>query len=293
MKVKSNLLNFLAMLRSIEEILEKKIIEHSSVSGGSIATSQLVETINGEKYFVKTYGSNSTILQNEANGLRELAKSEAIRIPKVIAVTEEFLLLEFIGTGRRRGNFSELLGVQFAKMHRTTSDKFGFYEDNYIGSNPQINKSQNESWLEFFWENRLLFQFKLAEKNGYVDSQFRKLFRKLENRYLSILDGAEEKPTLLHGDLWSGNFMVDEIGNPVLIDPAVYYGNREADLAITKLFGGFDAQFYSAYNEEYPLLENWEYRTDLYMLYHVLNHLNLFGSGYYRQVISIIKRYVD
>lgn len=280
------------MLRSVEKILGKKIIEHSSVSGGSIANSEVIKTEDGEKIFVKWYGNNSTILQSEANGLNELAKSRAIRIPKVVAVTGEFLLLEFIETAKKKSNFSELLGVQFASIHRSISSKFGFYEDNFIGSNPQINIPQSESWLDFFWENRLLFQFKLADANGYVDSQFGRLFEKLEEKYSSILSGAEEKPTLLHGDLWSGNFMVDEMGNPVLIDPAVYYGNREADLAMTKLFGGFDSQFYSAYNEEYPLLEDWEYRVDLYMLYHVLNHLNLFGSGYYQQVISIIKRYV-
>ncbi len=280
------------MQQKLEEILNEKIVSSSTLGGGSIANSQIVVTENGKKYFLKSYGNNEVILKNEANGLNELDKSKLIRIPKVIAVTDDFLLLEFIETGRRVNDFSELFGNQFAKMHKTTSDKFGFYENNFIGSTPQINVPVKNSWLDFFWENRLLFQFKLAERNGYVNSEFRTLFIKLEEKVPSILNGTEEKPTLLHGDLWSGNFMVDENGNPVLIDPAVYYGHREADLAMTRMFGGFDSNFYSAYNSEYPLPDDWEYRINLYMLYHVLNHLNLFGTGYYSQAISIIKKYV-
>lgn len=282
------------MQQNLEEILNEKISSTMSLGGGCIANSQIIETVSGEKYFLKSYGNNNAILQNEANGLSELAKSKAIRIPKVIAVTDNFLLLEFVETGRRKRDFSELFGKEFAKMHRTTSDNFGFFENNFIGSSPQINVPTNNSnsWLDFFWENRLLYQFKLAEQNGYANSEFRNLFSKLENKLPSIIEGTEEKPTLLHGDLWGGNFMVDENSNPVLIDPAVYYGHREADLAMTKLFGGFDENFYSAYNEEYPLQDDWEYRINLYMLYHVLNHLNIFGSGYYSQVISIVKKYV-
>ncbi len=279
------------MLKKLEEILGKNIVSSSSIGGGSIANSQIVKTEGGEKYFFKSYGNNSVILQNEANGLKELARSNSIRIPKVIAVADDFLLLEFIETGKREYGFSKLFGKQFAQMHRTTSDKFGFYENNFIGSNPQINLPTSTNWIDFFWENRLLFQFKLAEQNGYVNSEFRIMFKKLEQNILSILEETGEPPALLHGDLWGGNFIVDEMSNPVLIDPAVYYGNREADLAMTKLFGGFDSEFYSAYNEEYPLPDNWEYRINLYKLYHVLNHLNLFGRSYYSQAFSIIKEY--
>ncbi len=280
------------MQQKLEKILNEKIVSSSTLGGGSIANSFVIQTESGKKHFVKIYGNNRVILQNEANGLNELTKSKAIRIPKVIAVTDDFLLLEFIETGRRERGFSEIFGKQFAKMHRTTSDKFGFYENNFIGSTPQINLPEGNSWIDFFWENRLLYQFKLAEQNGHVNSEFRNLINELEKQLPSIFNGTEEKPTLLHGDLWSGNFMVDENSNPVLIDPAVYYGHREADLAMTKMFGGFDSKFYSAYNEEYPLPDDWEYRINLYMLYHVLNHLNLFGSGYYSQAISIIKKYV-
>ncbi|PIQ10280.1 MAG: fructosamine kinase [Ignavibacteriales bacterium CG18_big_fil_WC_8_21_14_2_50_31_20] len=281
------------MLSKIENIIGEKIISTNSASGGSIADSQILETDSGEIYFLKSYGSNKTILQNEANGLNELSKSKAIRTPQVIAVTDEFLLLEFISNGKKNHNFFELFGQQFAKLHETTSSKFGFFEDNFIGSNPQINLPQTKKWIDFFWTNRLYYQFKLAEKNGFANSEFRSLFSKLEKLLPSILSGTEEKPTLLHGDLWSGNFMVDLKGNPVLIDPAVYFGHREADIAMTKMFGGFTPIFYSTYNEVYPLPQDWEYRIDLYKLYHVLNHLNLFGSSYYLKAVSILEKYTS
>lgn len=274
----------------IESKLGEKIISANSIGGGCIADSRKLISQSGKKYFLKSYGSEA-ILQNEANGLKELAKAEALRIPSVIMIDESFLLLEFIATGKRRKDFSEYFGVQFAKMHRFTSDKFGFYENNYIGSNPQKNTPQKNSWVEFYWENRLLFQLKLAEKKGYASSELVGGMQKLEKRLESILSADNEPPCILHGDLWGGNYMVDEKGEPVLIDPAVYYGHREADLGMTALFGGFDSRFYDAYKEAYPLADGWKDRIDLYKLYHVLNHLNLFGSGYYSQALTIIKKY--
>ncbi|MBU0476230.1 MAG: fructosamine kinase family protein [Bacteroidetes bacterium] len=281
------------MLSKIENIIGEKIISKSFVSGGSIANSQILETESGDKYFIKSYGNNQIILQNEANGLRELAKPNVIKVPEVIAIEDDFLLMEFIETGKKNSNFFELFGQQFAKLHKSTSKMFGFYENNFIGSNPQINLPEFKNWNDFFWTNRLLYQFKLAEQNGFTNSEFRSRFNKLEKQLPSILSGTKEKPSLLHGDLWSGNFMVDGRGNPVLIDPAVYYGHREADLAMTKMFGGFTPAFYSAYNEAYPLPDNWEYRIDFYKLYHVLNHLNLFGSSYYLKAISILDKYTS
>lgn len=279
------------MLNDIEILLGEKIISSSALGGGCIANSSVIKSELGNKYFLKSYNSDNSILFNEANGLKELTKANAIRIPKVILVTEQYLVLEFISSGQRKQNFSELFGQQFAQMHRMTSDQFGFYENNFIGSNQQINLPLQNNWIDFFWENRLLFQFKLAEKNGYVNSDFRTNFDRLGKRLTKILAGTEEQPALLHGDLWGGNYKVDENGNPVLIDPAVYYGHREADIAMTKLFGGFDSKFYEAYIEEYPLPEDWKYRIDLYMLYHVLNHLNIFGSSYLNQAVSLIGKY--
>ncbi len=278
--------------RKIEEALGEKIISSNSIGGGCIADSNIVVAESGKRFFLKKYsGNNSDILQSEANGLRELAKGNAIRVPKVILLEKEFLLLENITTGRKGKNFSEDFGRGFARLHKYYGDSFGFRENNFIGSNPQINLPKKENWIEFYWENRLMFQFRLAEKNGYVTSELKKLFFSLENNIEGIIRGSEEAPSLLHGDLWGGNYMVDEEGNPVLIDPAVYYGHREADLAMTKLFGGFDSRFYSSYEEFFPLPDGSPEREELYKLYHVMNHLNLFGTGYLSQTISILKRY--
>ncbi len=131
----------------------------------------------------------------------------------------------------------------------------------------------------------------LAENNSYSDSRLRKAFSHIENNIENILTGSEEPPALLHGDLWSGNYMCSKNSEPVIIDPAVYYGHREADLAMTKLFGGFSHEFYDAYNKSYPLKDGYEYRENIYILYHVLNHLNLFGQGYYRQAIELMEYY--
>lgn len=279
------------MNKSLENILNQKIISIQNSLGGCIANSQVIKTINGETYFVKQY-SNSKINKTEANGLLEIQNSNSIRVPKVIFVNNEYLILEYINSKTKMNNFSEIFGRQFATMHKYNSEKFGFYEDNFIGSNPQKNTPQINNWAEFYFENRLKFQFSLAEKNGYMTAELKKYFTFLEKNIVNILEIDFEPPSLLHGDLWSGNYITDEKGNPCLIDPAVYYGNREADLAMTKLFGGFDSKFYSAYNEEFPLQKEWQFRENIYKLYHILNHLNLFGRSYYTRVINLISFYV-
>jgi protein-ribulosamine 3-kinase len=172
---------------------------------------------------------------------------------------------------------------------------FGFYEDNFIGSTPQLNipdKEQQDDWTEFFFNKRILYQFKLAEKNGRSSEDLRIVIRELENKIDRILGGSEEFPALLHGDLWGGNFITDENGEACLIDPAVYYGHREADLAMTKLFGGFSREFYEVYDENYPLPDGYNERENIYNLYHALNHLNIFGKEYYNKVLTLAKYYL-
>ena len=231
----------------------------------------------------------------EAIGLNELAKANTLRVPKVISFSEDTILLEFILTGNKNKNFFEEFGRDFAEMHKFTSEAFGFFEDNYIGSNPQKNipdENEKSSWSNFYFNKRILYQVQLAEKLGNSTSELRKLVTRLEGRIEKILGVNDEKPSLLHGDLWGGNYMVDENGSAGIIDPAVYYGHREADLGMTRLFGGFSSEFYESYNEIFPLKEGSEYRENIYKLYHVLNHLNLFGGSYYSQAISLIKFYI-
>ncbi|KAA3596084.1 MAG: fructosamine kinase [Calditrichaeota bacterium] len=282
-------------MQKIEEVLNEKVKSKTNIFGGCIANSQKIETESGRSFFVKTLENKPKIFQNEASGLKELQKAKAIRIPKVIFQDEAFLLLEFVEEGRKDNEFFRNFGQQFANLHKFENENFGFFEDNYIGANPQKNipnRSEANNWTEFYFNKRLLFQFKLCENNGFSTLEMRKLFLQLESKIEKILEGSENVPSLLHGDLWSGNFLVDENSNPCLIDPAVYYGNREADLAMTKLFGGFDQNFYQTYNETFPLAEGYKYRENIYNLYHILNHLNLFGKSYYLQVISLMKSYV-
>ncbi len=281
------------IINGIEDIVGEAIKRSSSVAGGSIANIQIVETISGKRYFLKT-GFNSSMFINEANGLKELQKANCISMPNIIAADNKFLMLELIMPGRRVDDFWSFFGEQFAQLHRYTNESFGFYEDNFIGATPQLNVAEgNEKtdWAEFYFNKRLLPQLKLAERNGYISDKFIHAFSVFEGKLEQILRGSEELPALLHGDLWSGNFMTGSQGEPVLIDPAVYYGNREADLAMTYLFGGFNDEFYNSYMSTYPLKDGWEYRMNIYKLYHVLNHLNLFGAGYYNQAVSLMKYY--
>ena len=280
----------------IESVIDDKIDSQRSISGGCINDAKIITTKSGKSYFVKTNSnSEKDIFLKEANGLRELAKANVIRVPNVIYADVDFIIIENIIPQTKAKLFWENFGRDFARLHKFTSKFFGFYEDNYIGSTPQLNvpsEIETVSWVDFYFNKRLLYQYKLAEKNGFAGEELRKSFSQLENKINIALKDCDAKPSLLHGDLWSGNFITDEIGNACLIDPAVYYGHREADLAMTKLFGGFENRFYSAYNEEYPLVAGYEYRENIYKLYHVLNHLNLFGSGYYHQALSLIKYYL-
>ena len=193
-----------------------------------------------------------------------------VRVPRILDHGPDSILLEQLDL-QRNGDWAALAQM-LAKLHRTTGPRFGWYRDNFIGATPQIN-SWRDDWAEFFAECRLRPQLALARKNGF----------QIALPSLKLLENHKPEPSLLHGDLWSGNagFIAD---GPVLFDPAVYYGDREADLAMTELFGGFPARFYEAYDEAYPLTEGYEARKQLYNLYHLLNHLNIFGEGYLAQV---------
>ncbi len=283
------------IITKVEKETGIKIKSVSSLSGGCISDAYKVSDESGKNYFLKLNSSPKDLFIKEANGLRELKKAKVIRVPEVILCKDDFLLTEFISQGNRSKKFFEDFGRKFAELHKYRGEKFGFYENNYIGSNPQINiPDQNErnSWTEFYFNKRILYQYRLAEKNGYATSELKSGILKLEKQIEKILGNSDESPSLLHGDLWSGNYIPDENGNPCLIDPAVYYGHREADLAMTKLFGGFSPAFYNSYNETSPLEEDYEYRENIYKLYHILNHLNLFGRTYYHQAISLIYFYL-
>ena len=280
----------------LEKIFSEPIKSTSSISGGCIADSRKLQFESGKVYFLKQLrGSSPGGFDAEEVGLKELRKSSTVNVPEVVRKGPDFLLLQWIEEGFSQTSSSmEMLGIQFAEMHRFRGKKFGFSEDNYLGGSPQLNKPSKEgsqNWAVFYAENRLEIQTSLAVKNGYATSELRNLMDNLIKKFPDFISGTEEEPSLVHGDLWSGNYLIDKNGIPWLIDPAVYYGHREADLAMTSLFGGFSNSFYSAYKSTYPIESGYADREPLYHLYHLLNHLNLFGTGYYSQVISILRRY--
>jgi len=257
----------------------------------------VIENRTGEKgphrVFRKT-GRPGKMFRCEANGLHELAGAGAIRVAEVVEAGDDFIITGYIESHTPGGGFFADFGRQLARMHRFTSAAFGFYEDNFIGENPQPNIPEGREasdWSDFYWNKRLLFQYRMAERNRYVSTALQRSFVRLENQIARLLEDSREVPALLHGDLWAGNFLCNAENQPVLIDPAVYYGHREAELAMTRLFGGFRPDFYRSYAQEYPLAEGWEYRQNLYVLYHVLNHLNLFGTGYLSQAEHLAASY--
>ena len=265
---------------------------------GSVNQVRIVELTDGRRFFVKTRPSPPPgFFGAEAQGLETLERAGVLRVPRVVALVEgddspAFLILEAIEAGRPGEGFFETFGRQLAELHRTTtSGSYGFARDNFLGATPQLNR-WNEDWCEFWRRYRLGYQLDLARRRGVSDPVLDQLGDRLLDRLDELIASPEEPPCLIHGDLWSGNFLADAEGVPVLIDPAVYYGRREAELAMTRLFGGFDKRFYAAYEEAWPLAPGAEERLELYKLYHLLNHLNLFGGGYRANCIETLRRFV-
>ncbi|RMH64342.1 MAG: fructosamine kinase [Calditrichaeota bacterium] len=279
----------------IEARLGGAVREMRPVGGGSIARTALLKMADGQAYFVKWGARHPRMFPAEARGLHELSTTPNLTIPRVIHVTSDFLLMTYLTPAPRQPRFFEHFGRALAGMHARTRSTFGFDEDNFIGHTPQPNipdnRAQATDWPTFYLEKRLLYQWQLARANGLSTKELDNVFERFAARLPGLLAGTEEEPALLHGDLWSGNFIVDRQGLPALIDPAVYYGHREAELGMTTLFGGFPQTFYDAYNEALPLVSGWRERLPLYELYHLFNHLNLFGGGYYNGVLSILKKY--
>jgi fructosamine-3-kinase len=231
------------------------------------------------------------MFEAEAEGLAELKEAGAIRVPDVYDVGTDadgaYIEMERFNLDRGGSRDAAALGEQLAALHRHTADLHGWHRDNTIGMTPQHNP-QTDDWVAFFREHRLKFQLDLAERNGYA-GELQNLGNRLAERLEYFFEGYDPAPSLLHGDLWAGNWGVAD-GVPVIFDPAVYYGDRETDIAMTRLFGGFGAAFYREYERAWPLAAGSEERLELYKLYHVLNHLNLFGSGYLDQALSIMRR---
>jgi protein-ribulosamine 3-kinase len=224
--------------------------------------------------------------------LEFLSRQECICIPPVIfsgsSKEEQVLLLEWIISGRRSENFWKKFGEQLALLHRCTSDKCGFTTDNYMGALEQKNQ-WNVGWTDFFVASRIMPQVELAVQKDLLSKKHIDLFEQIYKKMDAIFN--LESPALLHGDLWSGNFMCNERSEPVLIDPAVYFGHRSMDLGMTTLFGGFDKMFYDAYAYHSPFPSNYREQWEICNLYPLLIHLNLFGRGYLAEIVGILKKF--
>ena len=281
-----------------------RIVSKRPVYGGDINDSYRLSLSDGTAVFMKcNTPANLSFFEAEAKGLDALRQTGTIGVPKVLGIGTDhtqnisFLLMEYLEAAPKVSGYWEVFGRQLAALHQAECHgfaspdgklKFGFVSDNYIGASPQIN-TPKENWLTFFRECRLLPQMKMAER--YLDSRMHKQCSKLLEHLDSYLD-EPEFPSLIHGDLWSGNAVCGPDGKAWILDPAAYVGHFEAELAMTELFGGFSSPFYEAYHEVNRIDSGYRDRRDLYNLYHMLNHLNLFGASYLSAVQRILNKYV-
>lgn len=266
---------------------ELRITGSTPVSGGCIHAAYRLKSESRDYFLKHNRADRLPVFRAEAKALKQIAATETLRVPQVITVgsfeDHAYLLMEAIDFSSGGNPDWGQLGRKLAQLHRATSGQYGFIEDNWIGANPQPNAWETD-WPTFFRERRLRPQFELAARAGIRFQQTEKLLDKIESQ----LSGHRPKASLLHGDLWSGNVGFTEKGEPLVFDPASYYGDRETDIAFSEYFGGFSPDFYEAYTAEWPLDPGYKTRRPLYNLYHVLNHANLFGSSYVSEAQQMI-----
>ena len=277
-----------AIKTSIEQGLDAHIINQVAITGGDINYSARLDIDSGERIFVKwNLRTPENMFQTEAQGLKLLASAESgLVIPQVRLVGNDFLVMEYIEESSY-GN-AYLFGSQLAQLHRKSNELFGLDTSNYIGRLPQSNR-YHADWLEFFIRERIEPQVKMAINSGKLPSTFHSIFERVFNYTYVIF--PDEPPALLHGDLWNGNYTWTSSGDTAIYDPAVYFGHREMDLAMTRLFGGFSEEFYHGYNDIYPLKKGHEERFKLCNLYPILVHANLFGGGYVSQAKNLLRQF--
>ena len=277
-----------AIKTSIEQGLDAHIINQVAITGGDINYSARLDIDSGERFFVKwNLRTPENMFQTEAQGLELLASAgSGLVIPQVRLVGNDFLVMEYIEESSY-GN-AYLFGSQLGQLHRKSNELFGLDTSNYIGRLPQSNR-YHADWLELFIRERIEPQVKMAIDSGKLPSTFHSIFERVFNYTYVIF--PDEPPALLHGDLWNGNYMWTSSGDTAIYDPAVYFGHREMDLAMTRLFGGFSEEFYHGYNDIYPLKKGYEERFKLCNLYPILVHANLFGGGYVSQAKNLLRQF--
>lgn len=277
----------------VENKLNEKIIDYNSLSGGDISKAYRIDTAK-KSFFIKINTSSTALdmFQTEALGLNLIAKTKTINTPEVISYGcyngNAYLILEYIEAKSASSQDFKLLGKQLAQLHQYSSEYFGLETDNYIGRLTQSNKIR-KNWVDFYIEERLNPQLFLAKAKGLLLETESPATDVIKERLSVYFENV--KPSLLHGDLWGGNYLISKNGTPYLIDPAVYFGHSEVDIALSKLFGGFSNDFYKAYHAIIPTDEFTIARIEIYQLYYLLAHLNMFGQSYYGSVRAVMKKY--
>jgi len=271
-----------------------KIHQRTRITGGCINQAYRLDGDNAS-YFIKLNAVDGlAMFEAEYDGLQAITNTGTIKAPQPLCIGssngQAWLIMSLIESGGSRSS-PEQLGRELAAMHQHRVSPFGWHRDNTIGSTPQHNDFC-DNWVDFWREQRLGFQYALAARNGY-GGKLQSDGERLLECFGGLFDGYSPKPSLLHGDLWSGNYTYDNSGTPVIFDPACYHGDREADIAMTELFGGFPKHFYNAYQEAWPLDSGYQTRKMLYNLYHILNHLNLFDGGYLEQAESMTRQLLN
>ncbi|MFH6984204.1 fructosamine kinase family protein [Marinoscillum luteum] len=268
------------------------IREIRPISGGDI-NEALKVTTDQHTYFVKWNTYSENLFERELHGLSLLRECGCVGVPQAFKHGQigdrRYLVLEYLHPAPQKDHFWESFGQSIARLHQHTADYYGLDHDNHIGRLPQMNQPTSD-WIDFFIENRLEVQIRLAHEKGLITTDLLGSFEKLYGQLESLIPA--EPASLLHGDLWGGNFMSGPGGEPYIYDPAVYYGHREMDLAFTRLFGGFEPDFYEAYDQQYPLEPGFEERADLYNLYPMLVHVNLFGPSYLTGIRRTLKLFL-
>ena len=281
------------IIKHIAEQINSEIKSFKPVSGGDISSAYLLETQH-QKLFLKVNSKSfaKSMFLAEQKGLQVIESTKTIAVPHVHLVAEldckAFLLMDFIESRRPNAKDYIHFGRDLASLHLVSNEQFGFSSDNFIGSLPQSN-TFHADWTEFYWNERILPQLELAKKNNALDVANIPTKESALKIFQQVF--GEVKPSLLHGDLWCGNYLISTVGTPYLIDPAVYYGHSMVDVAMSRLFGGFDAEFYDAYHEIIPKQTYYQEQIKFYQLYYLLVHLNLFGRSYRSSVVDILDRY--
>ncbi|WP_159517314.1 fructosamine kinase family protein [Sunxiuqinia indica] len=285
------------IIEKCQNKFEKELIikNRQAIGGGCISNSLLLETNHGDFFLKWNSSTPNDLFIREAEALEELGKAEFadLIIPKPILAKEGdelpgYLLMDFLPAGHTSSQ-DEKLGIGLAQLHRKTNDSFGFYHDNYCGATKQ-NNQWIKSWIDFFGQQRVMYLVDKIERTRSLSSTEKNTYTKLVERLPELIP-SDSDASLIHGDLWSGNYLYTEKG-PALIDPASYYADREMELSIMTMFGGFSQTTWNSYQNEYPLNPGWEERVQLYQIYHILNHYYLFGGSYGSQALRIAKQYL-